>query len=200
MAKLLNQSQFARKVGKSRGRISQLVRSGVITLKNNLIDPVQAEKQISGAIDSRDSKKLRSSKPIQGKGQSLTEVRRDHEILKKQLTELRLKVETGDLVSKGSAIEVLSLEIATASSHFWGLPKRMGDILFHKLLETFRGAVKGLPTDTQKIIEAGLVGLKFDGRDVEFELRAEIRKILEAMGRRKFEVERIKGNKEGGRG
>ncbi|MBM4323945.1 MAG: hypothetical protein FJ115_10340 [Deltaproteobacteria bacterium] len=180
--RLLSRAQFARRRGISRARVTQLVQSGVITLVDGKIDPEEADKQIDGSINARSDSKKKSRSSSSNNGQTLTDVRRDHELLKKQLTELRLAVETGELVSKTFAIDFLTLQISTARSHFWGLPKGMADILFLKLTETLRVAVSGMSSDVQKFLEPVMAGLKFDGKDVEFLLRGEIRRILKILG------------------
>ena len=51
MPRLLTQAQFARKTKYSRARISQLVKEGVIVLKNGKVDPSQANTAIEANID-----------------------------------------------------------------------------------------------------------------------------------------------------
>lgn len=69
MARLLTQSQFARRSGYSRARISQLVKQGVIILKNQKVDPAQAEPAIEANIDRsrrlKSEAKSRSGKTLQ---------------------------------------------------------------------------------------------------------------------------------------
>jgi hypothetical protein len=62
MARLITQSQFARKTKYSRARISQLVKQGVIILKNQKVDPAQAEPAIEANIDR--SRRLKSEAKV----------------------------------------------------------------------------------------------------------------------------------------
>jgi hypothetical protein len=58
MARLLTQAQFARKAQYSRARITQLVKQGVIILRNGKVDPAQANAAIEANIDR--SRRVRS--------------------------------------------------------------------------------------------------------------------------------------------
>ena len=58
MEKLISQSEFARRKNCSKQYVSQLVRSGRITLVNGKIDPVLAEKQIQQTADPNHPKNL----------------------------------------------------------------------------------------------------------------------------------------------
>jgi len=115
MAKLISRAQFARKMGLSKARITQLVKGGVISLVNGKIDAEKAEGEILGSIDRRvDStkgkarlRKKSSPRLTEGNGQTqtLTEARRQTELLKAELLVLRLQVERGDLIPKNEPIE-----------------------------------------------------------------------------------------------
>jgi len=138
MAKLLTQAQFARKIRKSRGWISQLIKAGVIHLVDGKIDPEKAKAEIAGNIDCRmvSKPKVRSgkrssssSKLIEDNGQTLTMVRRDHELLKKQLTELEVEIKTGNLVRREEPVQWLISQIMMVKHAFMNFPHRMAPTL-----------------------------------------------------------------------
>jgi hypothetical protein len=157
MARLLTQAQFARKTKYSRARITQLVKQGVIILKNGKVDPAQAEAAIEANIDrSRRLKAENKSKtdrspqmellpngfnngPKNGivknefnadpSPPSLTDTRRDHEILKMKLTEVQLKTKKGQLVPKGEATKMIVAMGSAIKLAFLNLPRRLADIL-----------------------------------------------------------------------
>lgn len=85
---------------------------------------------------------------------SLTEERRQHEAVKKEISKLKLEIERGSLVPRDQAIEWLSLLVSNAKARFLGLPKRMAGPLAPPMTE----------------------------REVEYLLRTEIRGILEELG------------------
>lgn len=174
MGRLLTQAQFARRMKYSRGRISQLVKGGVIKPVNGKIDPVQAEAAISANIDvSRQlrskaaSEKSHRNDSIEEKSvqlellphgnngtatnlPSLTEAKRDHELLKMQLTETQIQERSGNLVPKGEAAKWLIALGSASKLAFMNLPKRLAPDL--KLLT--------------------------DEKEIEFLLRSEIQKII----------------------
>jgi len=165
MRKLMTQAQFARRMKYTRGRISQLVKSGIIPLTNGRIDPIQAESAITANIDRSRRLELQSIKPnkkvlksdqmklsLKPKDDvlSLTQARRDHELLKMNLTDLELKVKRGDLVPKSYLTELVSMNVSNARSQLWGLPKRM----------------------------AGRLAIITDEKEIENLLRVEIRSVL----------------------
>ena len=164
MGKLLTQSQFARRIKLSPGRISQLVKQQVILLINGRVDPHQAERAIRDNVDrsrrldlkqkrkSRVASRLPKSTPS-NRERTLIEVRRDNEVLKGELLAIKLKIEQGELVPKGESIQWLSSMVAVAKSAFWNMPRRMGEIL----------------------------SLIADPKEVELQLRKEIRIILEQL-------------------
>jgi hypothetical protein len=159
MARLLTRSQFARRSKYSRARISQLVKTGIIILKNGKVDPVQAEAAIAANIErscrlkSEAKSKHRQSPQLElipngfnntnqsdhhaegfnnggGNGTpSLTDARRDHELLKIKLTETQLKIRRGELVSKGEAAKWLMATVSAAKLAFLSLPRRLAGIL-----------------------------------------------------------------------
>lgn len=65
MPRLLTQAQFARKLKYSRARICQLVKTGIIQLKNGRIDPRQARAAIEANIDR--TRRVRSESAKKGK-------------------------------------------------------------------------------------------------------------------------------------
>jgi hypothetical protein len=151
MPRLLSQAQYARKAKYSRARITQLVKQRVIILKNDKVDPAQADAAIAANIDrsrrEKAEKKIKWPKPPQleftgngfntehqketpqnpfnngngGKGyegKSLTETRRDltllkieTENLKKQLTEIDLKLRLGELIERSEVLSLFSYRI-----------------------------------------------------------------------------------------
>jgi hypothetical protein len=154
MAKLITQAKFARKIKLTPGRISQLVKEGIILLVHGRVDPVQAEKAIRDKVDrSRQldlelkskSQKISSVPPTEIKTEtqrkrqtknqgdsdelSLTEVRRNHELLKAELTALQLQIKRGELVPKGEQIKWLIALGSAAKLAFQGLPKRLAPII-----------------------------------------------------------------------
>ena len=142
MGKLLTQSQFGRRMKLSRGRISQLVKEEVIHLVDGRIDPVAALKSIQANVNGsrrlgsegkpkRQHRKKSFSKPGDN-GLSLTEVRRDHELIKKELTSLKLEIEKGNLIQKGQSIEWLCTIVAEAKQAFMNFPRRMAPVVFEK--------------------------------------------------------------------
>lgn len=162
MAKLITQSQFARRIKLTRGRISQLVKQGIILLTNGRVDPVQAENAIRNKVDRRRqldlelksqpqkqsslitkdlhylSAKTGTAEKSENKpspvrsdsnGLSLTEVRRDHELLKAELTGLQLQIKKGELVPKEEQIKWLIALGSAAKLAFQGLPRRLAPIV-----------------------------------------------------------------------
>ena len=81
---------------------------------------------------------------------SLTDTRRDHELLKMKLTEVQLKIRRGQLVPKGEAVKwVIALGSATKLA-FLNLPRRL----------------------------AGILKTLTDEKEIEILLRSEIQKII----------------------
>jgi len=147
MARLLTQSQFARRIKLTRGRISQLVKAGVIQLVKGKVDPIQAETAINAKVDRTrqlplelKSNQEKRSVPNQSVSNgypaetnsnvlSLTDVRRNHEQIKAELTELQLQVKRGELIPKGEQIKWLIALGTAAKLAFLNLPKRLAPIL-----------------------------------------------------------------------
>ena len=159
---MLTQAQFARKMKKSRSWVCGLIKQGVVGLVNDgKIDPEEAKKRIESFVDSKPRKvkpksraRKRSPKPTpSNRERTLIEVRRDNEVLKGELLAIKLKIEQGELVPKGESIQWLSSMVAVAKSAFWNMPRRMGEIL----------------------------SLIADPKEVELQLRKEIRIILEQL-------------------
>jgi len=161
MGRLLSQSQFARRQKVSRSMVNKWIREGKIFLIDGKIDPTQAEKDLYSNVD-RSRRLSLNNKPIrrtQSKMKARSEtpstetfldVRKRHETAKAQLAELKLRLETGDLVLKDQAEKWLFGHVDEAKNAFWGLPQRMGPVL--------------APVSDQK--------------EIEFILRKEIREIL----------------------
>ena len=158
MARLLTQAQFARRHGKSRGWICQLIKAGVVGLVKGKIDPQKAEEAIAASIDTRNTdsrprpkpRKRSSQKSVQGNGLTLTDVRTRHETAKAELAELKLQIQRGDLVPKGEQLVWLSMHVIQAKNALWTLPRRMAETL----------------------------AIETDGREIESLLRSELRRIL----------------------
>lgn len=121
---------------------------------------------------------------------SLTEARRNRELIKIQQDLIELKERKGELVSKTAATEWLSLIIANAKSHLWGLPKRLSDGLFIKFMKLLKDEIRLLSPEMQQLIEPVISNLKFDVKIIEQELRYPIRQVLHEMGTRLQEAER----------
>jgi hypothetical protein len=192
----------------------------VIVLKNSKVDPSQAEAAIVANIDrSRQQRAGKKTKAIQnhqmefsGNGfntetkmitpgggfntdsnqglPSLTEARRNRELIKIQQDLIELKERKGELVSKTAATEWLSLIITNAKSHLWGLPKRLSDSLFIKFMKLLKDEICLLPLETQQLLEPVISNLKFDSKIIEQELRHPIRQVLHEMGTRLQETEK----------
>lgn len=174
MARLITQAQFARRSGYSPARITQLVKEGVIPLTKGKIDPAQAEAAIAANIDR--SRQLRSQAtkgrsheaksqapksaqmelPMDGgngkgyAGPSLTQTRRDHELLKMELTEAQIKVKLGEFVPRGEAMQWVGAITSAAKLGFMNLPRRL----------------------------AGTLTTLTDEKEIEIYLRSEIQKIF----------------------
>jgi len=154
MAKLITQAQFARRIKLTKGRISQLVKERVIVLVNGKVDPIQAEKAIRNKVDrtrqlhlelksqsqtkpstAQIEAKPETQKEVQTKNQgdydpfSLTGARRDHELLKAELTALQLQIKRGELIPKGEQIKWLIALGSATKLAFQGLPKRLAPIV-----------------------------------------------------------------------
>lgn len=159
MPRLLTQAQFARKTKYSRARISQLVKTGIIQLKKGRIDPAQANAAIEANIDrSRRLKSQAKFRPAQTPQMellpngfnnepqsghppngfnndhpngtpSLTDVRRDHELLKMKKTEIEIKQRRSELVPKGEAIKWLIALGSAVKLAFLNLPRRLAETL-----------------------------------------------------------------------
>jgi hypothetical protein len=180
MAKLLSQAQFARRMKKSRSWVCGLIKAGVIGLvSDGKIIPEDAERRIKDFVDSRMDgkpklkrrarKRLSKSTPSNGE-RTLIEVRRDNEVLKGELLAIKLKIEQGELVPKGESIRWLCTTVVAAKSAFWNMPKRMAEVL----------------------------SLIRDPKEIEFQLRKEIRMILEELGKPLPENQRTEAFKEEG--
>jgi hypothetical protein len=178
MARLITQAQFARRSGYSPARITQLVKEGVITLTKGKIDAAQAEAAIEANIDrsrqlksqaksqaanghareaeSQAPKSAQMELPIEGGNgkdhttPSLTDARRDHELLKMKLTEAQLEQRLGELVPKGEATKWLIALGSATKLAFLNLPRRLA------------GTLKALD----------------DEKEIEILLRSEIRSII----------------------
>ena len=106
-----SQSTFARRVGLSQQRISQLVRAGLPRLPNGRIDPergaawvaehLDVERRARGKASARETPA--KGEPPDERGPSLVEARRRHELVKTERTQLRLKVEARDLMPRAEA-------------------------------------------------------------------------------------------------
>lgn len=140
----LTQAQYARRIGRSPSRISQLVKCGIIQLTKGRIDPVQADAAIEANIDR--SREVRSElmrirnanhhrqlnlldppnddEPVV----SLAETRRQHEAVKMELSRLRLEVERGNLVPRNQLLEWGTLIVANARIRLLGMPRRTAEI------------------------------------------------------------------------
>jgi hypothetical protein len=144
MVKLITQAKFARKIKLTPGRISQLVKERVILLVSGRVDPIQAEKAIRDKVDrsrqldlelkSKSQKVSSSTKTDQidqkdSNNLSLTDVRRNHELLKAELTSLRLQIKRGELVPKGEQIKWLIALGSATKLAFQGLPKRLAPVV-----------------------------------------------------------------------
>ena len=157
----MTQSQYARKKRVHRSRISQLVREGRLILIGGKIDPTVADANWEKNIDPVKRYNLKTSKAGHGRktksspSLSYIEAKRNHELLKSQLTALEVKIKTGELVPKGESLRWLSNHIIIAKTALWGLPRRMGPVL---------------ATVT-------------DEKEIEFQLEEEIFEILEEMAR-----------------
>jgi hypothetical protein len=179
MSRLISQAQYSRRAGLSTGYISQLVKRRIILLVDGKIDPDQADAGIKANVDrSRQAKSDAAKKrwkypkskisespqmnflPRGSNGyssncpQSLTETRQQHEAVKMELTKLKLEIEKGNLVHRNQAEQWLSSIIDKARSHLLGFPKRL----------------------------AGPLAIMTDEKEIEQELRKEIRRVLEEMG------------------
>ncbi len=159
MPRLLTRAQFARKTKYSRARITQLVKQGVIILKNGKVDPIQANAAIEANIDRSCQLKAEARaksirKPqmeFQGNGfnterkngndsngfntdqqtglPSLTEVRRDHELKKMEKTEIEIEVRRGLLVPKDEGKKMVIALGSAFNLAFKNLPRRLADTL-----------------------------------------------------------------------
>jgi hypothetical protein len=143
---LLSQAQYARRVGRSGSRISQLVRQGIIVLVNGRVDVNQADIAIQAAIDrsrqvkseimrSRNESRQLELLTNQELGVhtemltlSLTETRQQHEFVKMELSKLKLEIEKGNLVRRDQAVEWAIGIVSTARIQFLGLPRRTAGI------------------------------------------------------------------------
>jgi len=151
---LITQAQFARRIKLTKGRISQLVKERVIVLVNGKVDPIQAEKAIRNKVDrtrqlhlelksqsqtkfstAQIEAKSETQKEVQTTNQgdydpfSLTGARRDHELLKAELTALQLQIKRGELIPKGEQIKWLIALGSATKLAFQGLPKRLAPIV-----------------------------------------------------------------------
>ncbi len=178
---LLSQAQYARRIGRSPSRISQLVRSGILVLVNGRVDPEQADIAIQAAIDqsrqarSEIMKSRNESRQMEllvnhhneAAALSLTDTRQQHEALKLELTRLRLEIERGNLVPRNQQIEWLIPIISTARIRLLGLPRRTS--------ETFAAL-----TDPKKIEEVHMAEIKGILREMAAPLNLEQKK--QALG------------------
>lgn len=162
--RLLTQAQYARRRGVHRSRITQLVKEGRLILTKGKIDPTVADANWNQNIDPVKRDNLKTvSKPKQQKKSgsrnssepSYIQVKTEHELLKKQLTDIELQIKQDNLISKDKSIEWLTLLVSNARAAFWGLPKRLAEPL----------------------------ALISDSKEIEFEMRKEIRRILEELAR-----------------
>jgi hypothetical protein len=104
------QAEFGRRVGVSQQRVAQLKKDGLPTLPNGRIDVGPA---LAWVGDHLDLERRVRGKAAAGGGDgeagrlvgdaSLTEARRQHELLKAERTRLRAKAEAGALISRAEA-------------------------------------------------------------------------------------------------
>lgn len=131
------QTAFARRVGLSQQRVSQLVRDGLPTLPNGRIDPEPAAAWVAQRLDverrARGKSNARAGRPVGGDDDaggdqvapSLVEARRRHELLKAERTALRLKTEARDLMPRIDAARA-AFEFTRAIRDSWtGWASRM---------------------------------------------------------------------------
>jgi hypothetical protein len=147
MIKLLTQAEYGRRIGRTGSRISQLVREGIIVLVNGRVDPSQADQAIQAAIDQsrhlksevmrlknkERSKQLELLNGFNGhneqRGFSLVEIRQQHEMVKMELTRLKLEIEKGNLIPKEQPLQWLMMTVIAAKNAFWNLPYRLQEEL-----------------------------------------------------------------------
>ncbi len=123
------QSVFARRVGLSQQRVSQLIRAGLPTLPNGRIDPEPAAAWVAERLDVerrvRGKANARAATPVVDDlakehtgAPSLVEARRRHELLKAERTALRLKTEARDLMQRADAARA-AFEFTRAVRDSW---------------------------------------------------------------------------------
>lgn len=167
MPRLLTQAQFARKLKRDRSTINKWIRRGVIkTSGDGRIDPVQAEKDLAAnvvpkCVDSTKSKRKHRKKAVPSDSTTggnllnceptLTEARRQTELLKAELLGLKLAVEKGDLVPREAPVAWLCSVVAIAKAHFWGLPNRMAETL--AVMSEPKEIVEVLRKEIRRILE-----------------------------------------------
>jgi len=122
---------------------------------------------------------------------SLTEARRNRELIKIQQDLIELKEKKGELVPKAAATEWLSLIIANAKSYLWGLPKRLSDVVYIRFMHALNEELRLLPVEKQQLIEPIISNLKFDQKIIELELRNPIREVLKEMGSHLSEAKKV---------
>jgi hypothetical protein len=190
MPKLLSQAQFARKMKYSRARICQLVKSGIIELKNGRIDPKQAKAAIEANIDR--TRRIRSESAKNGKKKMLQSrespqmplipgvfnadhqkgthpdgFNTDHEIDISSLTEARRQHEA-------VKIELSKLKLEMEKGNL--VPKDQAIDWLSLLVSNAKARFLGLPKRM-----AGPLAPISNEREIEYKLRAEIRDILKEL-------------------
>lgn len=191
MAKLLTQAQFARKLKYSRARICQLVKSGIIQLKNGRIDPRQANAAIEANIDR--TRRVRSESAKNGKKKRVQSEENPQTQLLPGILNTDPKKEARhngfnthpqlgvfsftETKRQHEAVKMelskLKLEIEKGNL----VPRDEVGELLSLIVNKAKIKLLGLPKRM-----AGSLAAISDEREIEYKLRQEIRKILEELG------------------
>jgi hypothetical protein len=136
MSRLLSQAQFARKKEVDRSTVCRWVKDGKIPLVDGKIDPATAEAALAANVSLRtvDSTKLkrrhrRRKSTKQGtllqEEPSLTEARRQNELLKGELLRLKVQIERGDLIEKDEPLSWFVSTFVMVKSAILSFPRRL---------------------------------------------------------------------------
>lgn len=140
MSRLLTQAQFARKQGVDRSTVCKWVKEGKIPLSGKKIDPVEAEKALSANMSPRVMGLTKSKRKYHRRKSTmeqtllngevtLTDARRQTELLKGELLSLKLQIARGDLISKKEPLEWFTAGFTMVRHAILNFPRRLAPAL-----------------------------------------------------------------------
>lgn len=160
--KLLNQTEYAKHRGITKGMVSRLVKQGKITLikkgKQNLINPKDADKSIEDFSDpARDAYR----KGVQGKrkGPTYADAQTFKEILRGKILELEYKEKEGILIDARETERQLAILFTTIKIRIRAIAPKCAQKLAHLKAGKGRGFTAKVQEILRKECDEALEGL-----------------------------------------